>query len=102
MSIFQHNVFLHSFFKYAGRFTTICSIEEAINLILKYRIKSEMIGQWLYCYPSALLGAQLHSIGFWYSFKHQAWVYSGRPKDGMADDENLDEIKARLGSSQII
>jgi hypothetical protein len=48
-----------------------------------------------------MIGIQLEAIGFWYSFKHEAYVFSGHPKDGIADDETLDEIRTRLGSSQL-
>ena len=101
MSIIQHHIKIHSVYKYAFRFTTVAGLKEAANLAIQNRIKSEIIGQWLYCFTTELIGIQLQAIGFWYSLKHCAYVYSGRPKDGMADDETLDEIRARLGSSQI-
>jgi hypothetical protein len=48
-----------------------------------------------------ILMALISTIGFWYSFKHCAYVYSGTPKELPADDETLDEIRARLGSHKI-
>jgi len=101
MSFIQHYIRIHSAYKYTDRFHSLASFEEALNLVIRNHIKTEIIGQWLYCFTTDLLGFQLLSIGFWYSFKHCAYVYSGRPKDGTADEETLDEIRARLGSSQI-
>jgi hypothetical protein len=101
MSWLQHFIILHSVFKYAGMFTAVANIQEALALVIRYRIKSEIIGSWLYCFTTPLIGFQLESIGFWYSYKHSAYVYTGKPKEGNADDESLDEIRARLGSKQV-
>jgi hypothetical protein len=101
MSTIQHHIKIHSVYKYSGRFALITNFSEAIKLISSNHIKAEIIGQWLYCFTTALIGEQLLSIGFWYSFKHDAYVYSGSQKQGIADDETLDEIRARLGSSKI-
>jgi hypothetical protein len=75
--------------------------KEAVSLAMQNRIKAEIIGKWLYCFTTPMIGAQLQAAGFWYSFKHCAYVYSGHPKEGPADDETLDEIRARLGTSPI-
>jgi hypothetical protein len=40
-------------------------------------------------------------LGFWFSGKHKAWVYSGKPKKGWAGKETLDEIRAKKGSQKI-
>jgi len=101
MNIIQHYIKVHSVYKYAGRFIHVENFEEALNLVTRNRIKAEIIGQWLYCFTTALIGYQLEAIGFWFSFKHLAYVFSGHPKEYIADDETLDEIRARLGSCQI-
>jgi hypothetical protein len=101
MSWLQHFIIYHSIFKYAGLFNPVANVQKASALVMRYHIKSEIIGHWLYCFTTPLIGFQLESIGFWYSFKHCAYVYTGRPKDGTADDETLEEIKARLGSRQV-
>ena len=101
MSVIDHYILLHSVFKYAGDFISVENFVEALDLVVKNRIKAEVIGHWLYCFTTPLIGAQLETIGFWYSFKHEAYVYSGNPKDGIADDESLDEIRARLGYQPI-
>ena len=101
MSFIQHFVIVHSVLKYPGMFPVLENINDAINLVTLYNIRSEIIGGWLYCFTTDLIGIQLIASGFWHSYKHNAYVFSGRPKDGLADDETLDEIKARLGYQPI-
>ena len=98
MNIVNHYIFLHSVLKYSERFVSVSNMDEAVTLILKNQLKAEIIGHWLYCFTTDLVGVQLLANGFWYSFKHCAFVYSGNPKECPADDETLDEIRARLGS----
>ena len=101
MSIIQHYIMIHSALKYASTFPSVGSIQEASKLVMRFRIRSEIIGTWLYCFTNPLIGFQLEAIGFWYSYKHCAYVYSDAPKESIVDDETLDEIRARLGSSQL-
>jgi hypothetical protein len=82
-------------------FSSVANFKEALALVIRYHIKAEIIGYWLYCFTSPLIGFQLETIGFWYSFKHNAYVFSGTEKEGPADDETLDEIRARLGSQLV-
>ena len=101
MSYVQHYINLHSVMKYNGVFQLVENSYEALKLVKQFHIKSEIIGQWLFCFTNLLIGCQLENIGFWYSYKHCAYVYSGSPKAGIADDENLDEIRSRLGSYKL-
>ena len=98
MSIIDHYIHVHSIYKHAGRFVSVVSFEHVINHVRHNRIKAEVIGQWLYCFTTSSIGVKLQALGFWYSFKHCAYVYSGREKDGSANEETLDEIRSRLGS----
>jgi len=101
MSIIQHYIYIHSVYKYKNRFKSVDGINGAINITRQNKIKSEIIGQWLYCFSTDLIGVQLISIGFWYSKKHCAFVYTGNPKEGLADGESLNEIRARLGCQKV-
>jgi len=101
MSIIQHYVRIHSVYRYAEKFPSVANIQEALALVMCNNLKAEIIGQWLYCFANALIGCQLEAVGFWFSYKHRAYVYSGRKKDFPAFDESLDEIRARLGSEQV-
>ena len=101
MSWLRHFIGIHSVIKYAGMFSMVADMREALSLVLRYHIKSEIIGQWLYCFTTPLIGFQLELIGFWYSFKHGAWIFSGTEREGTADSETLDEIRSRLGSFKV-
>ncbi|MCL2252574.1 MAG: hypothetical protein FWC12_11775 [Treponema sp.] len=101
MKIINHYISIHSAMKYAEQFKPTNDKQEIINLITNWRIKSEVIGQWLYCFTTDLIGVQLLSIGFWFSKKHQAFIYSGTDKEGLSDNESLDEIRVRFGSRKI-
>ncbi|MDR1838259.1 MAG: hypothetical protein LBQ93_01545 [Treponema sp.] len=101
MRIFRHFLLRHIIYLKAGDFGTVENFDEALNFVVKSKIKAEVIGQWIYCFTTPLIGALLETIGFWYSFKHEAYIFTGNPKDGFADDETLDEIKARLGYQPI-
>ena len=67
MALIKHFILVHSVFKYAGRFVSVSGLEEAVELTKLNRIKSEIIGHWLYCFTNHLIGVQLQAIGFWYS-----------------------------------
>jgi hypothetical protein len=102
MSLVQHFINIHSIYRYAGMFQPVANMQEAMSLVIRYHIKSEKIGQWLYCFTTPLIGFQLERIGFWYSFKHSVWVFSGTEKETPAGNENLDEIRWRLGCQQVM
>ena len=101
MNILNHYILLLSILKYANRFELVENKQEAIKLVKNWQIKSEIIGQWLYCYTTDLIGIQLLSMGFWYSKKHNAFIYSGTEKDGFAGGESLEELRIRHGHRQI-
>ena len=67
MALIKHFILVHSVFKYAGRFVSVSGLEEAVELTKLNRIKSEIIGHWLYCFTNHLIGVQLLAIGFWYT-----------------------------------
>ena len=62
MSWLQHFARVHSVLKYAGMFPPVVDIQEALALVIRYHIKSEIIDSWLYCYPNPLIGFQLELI----------------------------------------
>jgi len=97
----EHFIKIHSVIRYAGMFAPVADMQEALALVVRYHIKAEIIGNWLYCFTSPLIGYQLETIGFWFSFKHNAYVYTGTEKQTLASGETLDEIKARLGFAKV-
>ena len=40
-------------------------------------------------------------MGFWFTGKHKAWVYSGRSKRNITSRETLDEIRESKGSHKV-
>jgi hypothetical protein len=102
MSWFYPNLMLHSEIRYGGMFHPVASIQEAASLVTRNHIRSEIIGDWLYCFTNQLVGFQLECIGFWYSITHGAWVYNGREKDGVsACGENLNQIRMVYGCKKL-
>ena len=58
------------------------------------------LGYWIYCFNSKEVREQLKELGFWFSGKHKAQVFSGLPKRLRAGKETLDEIRAKKGSQK--
>jgi hypothetical protein len=75
--------------------------QEVLQKIINLDCQIEIIGYWIYCFNSKEIKEQLKELGFWFSGKHKAWVYSGKPKRGRAGKETLDEIRAKKGSQKI-
>ena len=74
---------------------------EILQKIINLECEIEIIGYWIYCFNSKEFKDQLKELGFWFSGKHKAWVYSGKPKKNIKSKETLDEIRARKGSQKI-
>jgi hypothetical protein len=75
--------------------------QEVLQKIIDLDCQIEIIGYWIYCFNSYAVHEQLKALGFWFSGKHKAWVFSGRAKRLRAGKETLDEIRARKGSQKI-
>jgi len=98
----EHYIKMHSVIKYAGLFPTVADIYEAITVVMRYHIKSEIIGQWLYCFTNPLIGYQLETAGFWYSYKHCAYIFSETEKEYFVTGESLNDLRNRLGSIKLL
>ena len=75
--------------------------QEILQKIINLDCEIEIIGYWIYCFNSKEVKDQLKELGFWFSGKHKAWIYSGKPKRNIKSKETLDEIRARKGSQKI-
>jgi hypothetical protein len=75
--------------------------QDILQKIIDFDCEIEIIGYWIYCFKSYEVREQLRELGFWFSSKHKAWVYSGRAKKNITSRETLDEIRARKGSQKI-
>jgi hypothetical protein len=79
----------------------VTPFQEVLQKIINFDCEIEIIGYWIYCFNSKEVREQLKELDFWFSSKHKAWIYSGRPKRLRAGKETLDEIRARKGSQKI-
>ena len=75
--------------------------QEILQKIINLDCEIEIIGYWIYCFNSKEVKEQLKELGFWFSGKHKAWIFSGKPKKNIKSKETLDEIRARKGSQKI-
>jgi hypothetical protein len=110
--IAQFNSFLNGFMFYSfnsyyedkewkPNAEAVTPFQEVLRKIIHLDCQIEIIGYWIYCFNSKEVKEQLKELGFWFSGKHKAWVYSGKPKKGRAGKETLDEIRAKKGSQKI-
>jgi hypothetical protein len=79
----------------------VSPVQEILRNIINLDCEIEIIGYWIYCFNSKEVKEQLKELGFWFSGKHKAWVYSGKPKRKRAGKDTLDEIRARKGSYKV-
>jgi hypothetical protein len=79
----------------------VTPFQEVLRKIIPLDCEIEIIGYWIYCFNSKEVREQLKELGFWFSGKHKAWVYSGRAKRCRAGKETLDEIRAKKGSRKV-
>ena len=110
--ISQFNSFLkgfmsHSFNSYyedkewKPRPETVTPFQDILEKIIDLDCEIEIIGYWIYCFNSKAVKEKLKELGFWFTGKHKAWVYSGKAKKNITSRETLDEIRTRKGSHKI-
>jgi hypothetical protein len=108
----QFNAFLNSFMSHSFNSyysdkewkpapDAVTPFQDILKKIINWDCEMEIIGYWIYCFKSKEIKDQLKELGFWFSGKHKAWVYSGRPKKNIKSNETLDEIRARKGSHKV-
>ena len=79
----------------------VTPFQEILEKIINFECEIEIIGYWIYCFNSKEVKEQLKELGFWFSGKHKAWVFSGRAKRNIRSNETLDEIRANKGSHKV-
>ena len=109
--IAQYEKFVQNVYrKTAGEFFDNSDYEEPADLtpftevlakVMQFNCRVEIIGYWIYCFDSFEVKDQLSTLGFWFSGKHKAWIYSGGKKVYRSSKESLDEIRARKGSHSV-
>ena len=110
--IAQFNAFLNGFVsdsfndyykdkEWKPKAETVFDFQDILQQIINLECEIEIIGYWIYCFKSKEVREQLKELGFWFSGKHKAWVYSGTPKKGRASKKTLDDIRAEKGSRKV-
>lgn len=101
MTYVDHFLFLHGCYlpseKQSRRMDYLNSLWGIVKRIRYFDCVIDIIGEWVYCFNARHLGSKLYGLGFWFSKKHDAWVFSGSEKSGQATDEPLGEIIRRYG-----
>jgi hypothetical protein len=62
----------------------------------------QIIGYWIYVFNGFTIKEDLKSLGFWWSKKHKAWIYSGMSKIKITTRLTLDQIKDHYGCETIV
>jgi hypothetical protein len=65
--------------------------------VLRFNCRVEIIGFWIYAFDSLAVKDELKALGFWFSGKHKAWVYSGGVKRRIHTRNSTDDNRARWG-----
>ena len=79
----------------------VTPFQDILEKIINLECEIEIIGYWIYCFNSYEVREQLRELGFWFTKKHKAWVYSGKAKKNITSRETLEEIRASKGSQKV-
>jgi len=79
----------------------VTPFQEILQKIINLECEIEIIGYWIYCFNAKEVKEQLKDLGFWFSGKHFAWIYSGKSKRNISSRVTLDEIRAEKGSHKV-
>jgi|TergutMp193P3_1026864.scaffolds.fasta_scaffold14636_1 curved DNA-binding protein CbpA len=80
---------------------TMTPFQDVLKKIIDFDCDIEIIGYWIYCFRSYEVRDALKALGFWFSSKHKAWVFSGGNKTRFYSKKTLDEIRAEKGSRKV-
>jgi len=76
------------------------TFSNVIKKIIEWNLTIEVIGYWIYAKDSYSYKDALKELGFWFSAKHKAWVYSGTRRDvKRVSKMPLNVIKEKYGST---
>ena len=74
---------------------------EMLRKVVHWPVRVEIIGFWIYAFDSFAYREQLKELGFWFSGKHKAWIFSGGPKAAKKGWYTTDENRAKWGSQTV-
>jgi hypothetical protein len=75
----------------AGSFADILAQAMAFNC------RIEIIGFWIYAFESLAVKDELRALGFWFSGKHKAWIFSGGVKRRVHTRMSTNDNRAKWG-----
>jgi len=61
----------------------------------------EVIGYWVYAFDSYEAREALKALGFFFSGKHKAWIYSGQKRKPVKGHYTTEQLRAHWGSEEI-
>ncbi|PKL19579.1 MAG: hypothetical protein CVV49_00650 [Spirochaetae bacterium HGW-Spirochaetae-5] len=74
---------------------------DILEKILMFDCDIEIIGFWIYCFNAYNCKDQLKELGFFYSGKHKAWIYSGTAKKRFCTKNTTDDNRATWGAVNV-
>jgi hypothetical protein len=82
-------------------YSTITPFQEILKQVIHLDCEVEIIGYWIYCFNSYSVYKHLKELGFWFSSKHKAWIYSGRKKSRHVTKATLDQLRKLKGNYKV-
>ena len=98
------STFMYRQFTEAGDKTgnhTFHVFDHIIKAIYDFDMDIEIIGFWIYAKNSFAYKDQLKELGFWFSGKHKAWVFSGTEKKKRNSRLSVDDVKNLHGCESV-
>jgi curved DNA-binding protein CbpA len=86
--------------EYSGDFDEFM-FSDILKRVMEFNVTIEIIGYWVYVFDSYEVKDELKAMGFWWSGKHKAWVFSGSPKKKFRTKMSLDDIKEVYGAEEL-
>ena len=74
---------------------------DILRQIIDWNMTIEIIGFWIYAFESFEYKDQLKELGFWFSKKHRAWIYSGDKKRKIRSRYTTDDVRGMHGSETV-
>jgi len=96
--LYLRKVSARQFFRLSWHFGLF---QAMIRKIMDFNVRIEIIGYWIYAFDSYGYRKELKDLGFWFSKKHKAWVFSGGKKLRTSTRLSTDEVRGIHGSEVI-
>jgi len=72
-----------------------------LQKIIHFEMDIEVIGVWIYAFNSYEYKEQLKELGFWFSKKHKAWIFSGMKKRNLRTKYTTNDVRNMHGSHKV-